>query len=105
MAVVAAGYRKGLISAVGGCCSWLVSALSSVWSVLLLSCANGHRKRPVLSPCRGSISDFLGSFQCAGAFLGRRALTIERSVMSGCGQGHEPTKKTSEGSCGSSFSG
>ena len=55
----------------------------------------------VLSPCRGSISGFLGSFQSGGAFLGWRALTIERSVMSGCGQGHE----TSEGSCGSSFSG
>ena len=47
----------------------------------------------VLSPCRGSISGFLGSFQSGGAFLGQRALTIECSVMSGCDQGHEPTKK------------
>ena len=37
----------------------------------------------VLSPCRGSISGFLGSFQSRGAFLGWRALTIECSVMSG----------------------
>ena len=43
----------------------------------------------VLSPCRDSIS---GSFQSGETFLGWRALTIERSVMSGCGQGHEPAK-------------
>ena len=43
----------------------------------------------VISPCRDSIS---GSFQSGGAFSGRRALTIERLVMSGCGQGHEPAK-------------
>ena len=46
----------------------------------------------VLSPCRGSISGFVGSFQSGGTFSGRRALTIECSVMSGCGQGHEPAK-------------
>ena len=40
----------------------------------------------MLSPCRGSISGFLGSFQSGGPFLGRKALTIERSVMSWCGQ-------------------
>ena len=78
MAAVAAGYRKSLVSA--------------RWPVLLLSCANGRRKCMVLSPCRGSISGFLGSFQSGGAFFGLRALTIERLVMSGCGQRHEPTK-------------
>ena len=41
---------------------------------------------------QGSISGFLGSFQSGGAFLGRKALTIECSVMSGCGQVHEPAK-------------
>ena len=46
----------------------------------------------VLSPCRDSISGFLGRFQSGGVFSGRRALTIERSVMIGCGQGHEPAK-------------
>ena len=46
-----------------------------------------------LSLRRGSFSGFLGSFQSGEAFLGRRALTIERSVMSRCGQGHEPAKK------------
>ena len=35
---------------------------------------------------------------------GQRALTIEHLVVSGCGQGHEPAK-TSDRSCGSSFSG
>ena len=47
----------------------------------------------VLSACRDSISDFLGSFQAQGVFSGQRALTIERLVMNGCGQGHEPAKK------------
>ena len=46
----------------------------------------------VLSPCRDSISGFLGNFQSGGVFSGRRALTIERWVMSECGQGHEPAK-------------
>ena len=31
-----------------------------------------------------SISGFLGSFQSGGALSSRRALTVERSVMSGC---------------------
>ena len=78
MVAVAAGYRKGMIS--------------TVLPILLLSCANGHRKQSfhlVGAPC---ISGFLGSFQSEGPFLGRWALTIERSVMSGCGQGHEPAK-------------
>ena len=45
----------------------------------------------VLSPCRGSISGFLGIFQSGGMLSGQRALTItvECSVMGGCGQGHE----------------
>ena len=36
-----------------------------------------------LFTCRGSISGFVGSFQSGGVFSGQRALTIERSVMSG----------------------
>ena len=46
----------------------------------------------VPSPCRDSISGLLDSFQSGGAFSGQRVLTIEHSVMSGCGQGHEPAK-------------
>ena len=41
---------------------------------------------------RGSISDILGSFQFGGALSGWRALSIERSLMNGYGQGHEPVK-------------
>ena len=70
MAAVAAGYRKGLVSA--------------GWPTLLLSCANGRRKR--------FNSGFIGSFLSGGAISGWRVLTIERSMMSGCGQGHEPAK-------------
>ena len=36
-----------------------------------------------------SISGTVGSFQSGGAFAGRRALTIESLLMSGCGQGYE----------------
>ena len=78
MAAVAAGYRMGLVS--------------TGWPALLLSCANGRRKR-YFHLVGGSLSGCLGSFQSGGAFLGRRALTIERLVMSGCGQGHEPAIK------------
>ena len=42
--------------------------------------------------CRGSISDILGIFQSRGAFSSWRALTIECSLMSGCGQSHELVK-------------
>ena len=47
----------------------------------------------LLSPCRGSISDILGSFQSGGALSCWRALTIECSLMSGCGQGHEEVEE------------
>ena len=40
----------------------------------------------LLSPCRDSISGIVGCFQSRGAFSGRRALTIEHLLMSGCGQ-------------------
>ena len=59
----------------------------------------------VLSPCRDSISGFVGSLQSGGGFCGRRALTIECLVVSRYGQGHMNLQRTSKGSCGSSFSG
>ena len=82
----------------GGCTAladsaWqlLQLAIEWVWSALdgLLFC---FLVQMGVESGRGSISGFLGSFQSGGAFLGRKALTIERSVMSGCGQGHEPAK-------------
>ena len=36
-----------------------------------------------------SIPGTLGSFQSGGPFAGRRALTIENLLMSGCGQSYE----------------
>ena len=50
------------------------------------------------------ISDILGSFQARGVLCGRRALTIEYSLMSGCGQGYKLVKDMWK-SCGSSFQG
>ena len=43
--------------------------------------------------CRDSISGILGSFKSGGAFSDWRALTIEHLVVSGRGQGHEPSKE------------
>ena len=76
MAAVAGGYRKGLVSA--------------GWSVLLPSCTNKHRKRSF--HLVGTISGLLDNFQFGGEFSGRRALTIEHSVMCGYGQGNKPVK-------------
>ena len=52
--------------------------------MIAISCT---KQKTLLLPCRGSISDILGSIQSRGALSGRRAVTIERSLMSGCGQG------------------
>ena len=76
MVAVAAGYRKGLVSA--------------GWPILLLSCTNRRRKQSF--HLVGTPFLFLGSFQSGGAFSGTRVLTIERLVMSGSGQGDEPAK-------------
>ena len=116
MAAVAAGYRMGLVRA--------------GWPVLLLSYTNECRKQS-FHLVGALFLAFQAAFSLEECFLGQRVLTIERSVMSGCGQGHEPGKnfftenastkismsasrgqwtyiclcETSEGSCGSSFSG
>ena len=62
----------------------------SAWQLLQLGV-----EKPWLTP-GGSFLSFhaqtggtVGSFQSGGAFTGWRALTIERSLMSGCGQGHQ----------------
>ena len=55
--------------------------------------AAGYRKGLVSAGCPTPPLSCTGSFQSGGAFPGRRAQTIECSVMSGCGQGHEPAKK------------
>ena len=49
----------------------------------------------LFSPCRDPISGILGSFQSGGVFTGRRALTTECSLISGCVQGYEPTENVS----------
>ena len=59
MAAVAAGYRKGLVSA--------------GWPVLLLFCTNKHRKRSF--HLVGTPFLVLGSFQSGGAFSGRRTMS------------------------------
>ena len=47
---------------------------------LTLLAQTGSGTNPL--PCRGTISESVGSFQSGGALAGRRALTIESSPMS-----------------------
>ena len=77
MPAVAAGCRKALANA--------------RWAIVLLSCTNGPRP-PFHLVGAPFLSDILGSFQSGGVLSGWRALTIERLLMSGCGQGHELVK-------------
>ena len=53
-------------------------------------------QKTLILPCRGSISDTLGSFQSGGTLCGQRALAIERLLISGCGQGYELVKDMSK---------
>ena len=52
----------------------------------ILCCTMGMESAP---PCRHSISSTVGSFQSEQAFACWKALTIESSLVSGCGQGNE----------------
>ena len=67
---------------------------SFVWHWLdhFSPCQHKWVQKPLLSPCRGTISRSVGSFQSSGGFAGWRTLTIESSLMSGCSYGHEPTE-------------
>ena len=86
----------------GGGCHTLVDRTLQLllpWTVpgrpfFLLSCTNRLEKL-LISPCRGTISGSVGSFQ-SRSFLWSETLdylTIECSLMSGCGQGHELARK------------
>jgi len=78
MAAALAGCRKALVGT-----GWAIS----------------HHKQaqePLLSPCSGTISGLVGSIQSGGACAGRKALTIESLLMSGCGWGYEPKEIVSK---------
>ena len=75
-----------------GCCSWLQKSPGQCQVGHSSAFLHKRAQKTLLSPCRGSISDILGSFQSRGALSGLRALTIEHLLMSGCGQGHELVK-------------
>ena len=61
------------------------------WTISHLVNTTGSGTTP-LSPCRGTISGLVGSILSGEACAGQTALTIESSLMSGCGYGHEPKK-------------
>ena len=65
-------------------CTWQLPWLAREerWSAVS---TNRLMQELLPSPCRGTISESVGNFQSAGALAGRRALTIESSLMSGCG--------------------
>ena len=62
---------------------WLWSALTRPLPTLLAQMS----VVPLPFSCRSNISV---SFWSGGVFAGWEALTTESSLMSGCGQGHEP---------------
>jgi len=71
-------------------CTWQLPWLAreEPWSAVagpFFTLLAQRAQEPLLSPCRGIISESVGSFQSAGALAGRKALTIESSLMSGCG--------------------
>ena len=87
----------------GGGCHTLVDSCCclgryQVGHFFLLSYTNRLEKlliSPCISPCRGTISGSVGSFQ-SRSFLWSETLdylTIECSLMSRCGQGHELARK------------
>ena len=75
--------RRGGIGEEGGC----HPPGDSAWQLLQLAV----EKLP--SPCRGSVSGTVGSFQSERVSSGQRTLTIECLLTSGCGQGRELAKK------------
>ena len=80
----------------GSCLDWLEKSLGPQWLDHFSPCYHKRAQEPLLSPCRGTISESVGSFQSAGALAGQRALTIESSLMSECGLGHEPKEMVSK---------
>ena len=81
MAAALAGCRKTLVST-----DWTISHLVST-----------NRLRNHSPPLvGGTISGLVGSIQSGGVCAGLRALTIESSLMSGCGWGHEPKEVVSK---------
>ena len=77
MEVVLAGYRMALVIVLAG-------------PFLTLLARMGVETTP------STISGTVGSFQSGGAFAGQRVLTIERLLMSGCGQVHYPQENVSK---------
>ena len=68
----------------GNCLGWLWMALVGTgWTTSHLVSTNRCVKITPL-PLKGIISGWSG-----GAFSGRRAMSIENSLVSGCGQGHK----------------
>ena len=87
--------KKGGIREVGGftpechahgsCFGWLEKSLGQQWLNHFSPCKHKQAQDPLFSPCRGTISESVGCFQSVGVLTGRRALTIEKLLMSGCG--------------------
>ena len=76
------GCRMALVSTI-------VSMLALAGPVLTLLAQTGVKTTSLpFNISAGTV----GSFWSGGALAGRRALTIESSLMSGCSQGHKPTE-------------
>ena len=84
-------HTVNMATALASCRTALVS---TGWTIPHLVSTNGLRNHS--SPCRGTISRSVGSFQSGWAIAGGRALTIESSLMSGCSYCHEPAEYVSK---------
>jgi len=73
-----------MVAALAGCRKALVG---TGWTISHLVSTN---------TCRGTISGLVGSIKSGGLRAGRRTPTIESSLMSGCGWGHEPKEIVSK---------
>ena len=72
-----------------GSCLGRLTVIRARLALLLILVSQMDVETTSLSPCKGTISGTVGSFQSGGVFATGRALTIVNSPMSGYGKGHE----------------
>ena len=79
---------------VGGChregdSTWRLALVSARWTIVLLSCTNGPKKKKKKKHfCHLVGAPFYTAFKSTEVLSAQSALTIECSLMRGCGVGH-----------------
>ena len=78
-------YSRHSVHMVAALAAYRITLVATHWTSSHLVGTNRCRN-PLLSSSRGTISGAVGSFRSGGLFAGQRALTIESSLINGCGQ-------------------